>query len=232
VNTISTNTILANNISTASLAAYEGFFSTFGTELGFSQEAYFSTINTENLIVQHAFMSSLIVNSIQIGETTGFITMGDVLANSISTNTLNTSNISNAGNFSNSGSATFFSNGTSAASPSTTNTYPYASFKINSASTNTLTPVTPLLLMIGNYGGSIAGGLTQGVGPVLTLGTIPDVGATQEGYRLTGTNSAFYGNVDMQGNNISNINAVSTNTISYRHCIWYIHRRWFWYNRH
>jgi hypothetical protein len=138
---ISTNTILANNISTASFAAYEGFFSTFSNELGFSQEAYFSTIftenltgqqasissltvnsistntifvssiaasegfisslgsilsfsqdanfstiTTENLIGQQAYLSSLIVNSIQIGDTTGFITMGDVLTNSISTN--------------------------------------------------------------------------------------------------------------------------------------------------
>ena len=136
---------------------------------------------------------------------------GAFRATSVSTNTLTTTNFSNVGNLSNGGSATFFSNGSSAASPSTTNSYPYASFKINAASTNTLTPVTPLILMIGNYGGSIAGGLTQGVGPVLSLGTIPDVGATQEGYRLTGSNSAFYGNVDMQGNNISNINTISTN---------------------
>jgi hypothetical protein len=205
VNTISTNSVIANNISTASLAAYEGFFSTFSNELGFSQEAYFSTIFTENLTGQQAFLSSLIVNSLQIGETTGFITMGDVLTNSISTNTLNSSNISNVGNLSNGGSATFFSNGFTAASPSTTNAYPYASFKINNASTNTLTPVTPLLLMTGTYGGSIAGGLTQGVGSVLSLGTIPDGGATQEGYRLTGSNSAFYGNVNMQGNNFSNV---------------------------
>jgi hypothetical protein len=167
-NIISTNTILANNISTISLAVFEGFFSTFGTELGFSQEAYFSTIFTENF---------------------------------------NSSNISNNGNLSNGGSATFFSNGTTAASPSTTNAYPYVSFTINSASTNTLTPVTPLLLMTGGYGGSIAGGLTQSVGPVLTLGTIDTGGGggTKEGYRLTGSNSAFYGNVDMQGNNISNV---------------------------
>ena len=202
------NSAYINNISTNSLAAYEGFFSTFSNELGFSQEAYFSTIFTENLTGQKAFLSSLIVNSLQIGETTGFITMGDVLTNSISTNTLNSSNISNVGNLSNGGSATFFSNGFTAASPSTTNAYPYASFKINSASTNTLTPVTPLLLMTGTYGGSIAGGLTQGVGSVLTLGTIPDGGATQEGYRLTGSNSAFYGNVNMQGNNFSNVSSI------------------------
>jgi len=203
VNTISTNTIFVS-----SLAASEGFISTLGSELSFSQGAFFSTITTENLTGQQAYLSTLIVDSIQIGQTTGFITMGDVLTNSISTNTLNSSNISNTGNLSNGGSATFFSNGFTAASPSTTNAYPYASFKINSASTNTLTPVTPLLLMTGTYGGSIAGGLTQGVGSVLSLGTIPDGGATQEGYRLTGSNSAFYGNVDMQGNNISNVSSI------------------------
>ena len=61
--------------------------------------------------------------------------------------------------------------------------------------------------MTGGYGGSIAGGLTQSVGPVLTLGTIDTGGGggTKEGYRLTGSNSAFYGNVNMQGNNISNV---------------------------
>ena len=137
-----------------------------------------------------------------------------VSTQTISTNQLNSSNIcnvgwfSNAGNLSNGGSAYFFSNGVSAASPSTTNVFPYATFKINSASTNTLSPVVPLLLMTGGYGGSIAGGLTQSVGPILSLGTVDGgLPSTIEGYRLTGSNSAFYGSVDMRSNTFSNVGA-------------------------
>jgi hypothetical protein len=52
---ISTNSILANNISTASLAAYEGFFSTLGSEFTYSQEAYFSTINPENIFTSQIY---------------------------------------------------------------------------------------------------------------------------------------------------------------------------------
>jgi hypothetical protein len=138
-----------------------------------------------------------------------------VSTQTISTNQLNSSNIcnvgwfSNVGNLSNGGSAYFFSNGSSAASPSTTNVFPYATFKINSASANTLSPVVPLLLMTGGYGGSIAGGLTQSVGPILSLGTVDGgLPSTIEGYRLTGSNSAFYGKVDMQRNNISNVSSI------------------------
>jgi len=138
-----------------------------------------------------------------------------VSTQTISTNQLNSSNIcnvgwfSNVGNLSNGGSAYFFSNGSSAASPSTTNVFPYATFKINSASTNTLSPVVPLLLTTGGYGGSIAGGLTQSVGPILSLGTVDGgLPSTIEGYRLTGSNSAFYGKVDMQRNKISNVSSI------------------------
>jgi hypothetical protein len=86
VNTISTNFIAAGNISTSSLSTNEGFFSTLGIENLIAQQAFFSTLGTENFTGIQGYISSLIVDSIQIGQTTGFITMGDVLTNSISTN--------------------------------------------------------------------------------------------------------------------------------------------------
>ena len=52
---VSTTSILANFISTASLAVFEGLFSTLGSELSFSQEAYFSTINPENLFTSQIY---------------------------------------------------------------------------------------------------------------------------------------------------------------------------------
>jgi hypothetical protein len=50
-----------------------------------------------NISSTQGFISSLTVNTLQIGETTGFITMGDVLTNSISTNRAYISSINDAG---------------------------------------------------------------------------------------------------------------------------------------
>jgi hypothetical protein len=229
VNTISTNQLNSSNICNAGFISNNGVLSNTTAGAFFQNTSNTGTLGVAGVATLAAATVTALSNSGNFSNA-GFISNNGILSNTTAAaffqNTSNTGTlgvagaatfasnitqtaggayISNAGNLSNGGSAYFFSNGTTAASPSTTNAYPYASFTINSASTNTLTPVTPLLLMTGNYGGSIAGGLTQGVGPVLTLGTIPDGGATQEGYRLTGSNSAFYGNVNMQGNNISNV---------------------------
>jgi hypothetical protein len=90
--TISTNTILANNMSTYSIAAENGSFSTFGSYYSFSDEAHAVQSYT-----QQAFMSTLNVGSIQIGDTTGFITMGDIITNSISTTTISTGTLTVGG---------------------------------------------------------------------------------------------------------------------------------------
>ena len=90
--TISTNSILANNMSTYSIAAENGSFSTFGSYYSFIAEA-----EAVQSYTQQAFMSTLIVGSIQIGDTTGFITMGDIITNSISTNTISTNTLTVGG---------------------------------------------------------------------------------------------------------------------------------------
>jgi hypothetical protein len=111
-----------------------------------------------------------------------------------------TSFMSNSGLFSNAGAATFNSNITiqqnitSIATPSTANSYSLLTLNIPTA--GSATTLAPIISLVGGYGASIAGGLTQSVGPVLSLGTIAGSGQpTIEGYRMTGTNSVFYGNV-------------------------------------
>jgi hypothetical protein len=227
--TISTNQVNSSNICNAGFISNNGILSNTTAGAFFQNTSNTGTFGVAGIATLAAATVTALSNSGNFSNA-GFISNNGILSNTTAgaffQNTSNTGTlgvagtatfasnitqtaggayISNAGNLSNGGSATFFSNGTSVASHSTTNAYPFATFKINTAGTNTATPVVPLLLMTGNYGGSIAGGLTQGVGAVLTLGTIPDGGATQEGYRLTGSNSAFYGNVDMRSNTICNI---------------------------
>ena len=111
-----------------------------------------------------------------------------------------TSYLSNSGLFSNVGAATFNSsitiqqNITSIATPSTANSYSLLTLNIPTA--GSATTLAPIISLVGGYGASIAGGITQSAGPVLSLGTIAGNGQpTVEGYRMTGTNSVFYGNV-------------------------------------
>ena len=111
-----------------------------------------------------------------------------------------TSYMSNSGLFSNVGLATFnsnvtiYENFTAIATPSTANSYSLLTLNIPTA--GSATTLAPIISLVGGYGASIAGGITQSAGPVLSLGTIAGSGQpTIEGYRMTGTNSVFYGNV-------------------------------------
>ena len=54
-------------------------------------------LTANNISSTQASISSLTVNSLQIGDTTGYITMGDLLTNSISTNNAYISSIKDAG---------------------------------------------------------------------------------------------------------------------------------------
>jgi hypothetical protein len=54
-------------------------------------------ISSATISTTQAFISSLTVNTLQIGETPGFITLGDLLTNSISTNNAYISSIKDTG---------------------------------------------------------------------------------------------------------------------------------------
>ena len=144
------------------------------------------------------YASSLAVSSIAV---TQFSNIGTATFASNVLHTGGTSSyLSNSGLFSNVGAATFNSsitiqqNITSIATPSTANSYSLLTLNIPTA--GSATTLAPIISLVGGYGASIAGGLTQSVGPVLSLGTIAGSGQpTVEGYRMTGTNSVFYGNV-------------------------------------
>jgi hypothetical protein len=83
-NTISTNSILADNISSYSIVAENGTFSTFGSLFSYSETA----------IAQQAYMSSLFIDTILTLDDLEFITMGNVVTNSISTQQIYVSSIS------------------------------------------------------------------------------------------------------------------------------------------
>ena len=95
---VSTTSILANYISTASLAVYEGLFSTLGSELSFSQEAYFSTINPENLFTSQiygAYGGNIGINSAVFYQGNHIDMGGGNISNlnSLSTNTISTGTV-------------------------------------------------------------------------------------------------------------------------------------------
>jgi len=81
---ISTNSILADNISSYSIAAENGSFSTFGSLFSYSETG----------LIQQAFMSSLFIDTILSVDGLEFITMGNVITNSISTQQIYVSSIS------------------------------------------------------------------------------------------------------------------------------------------
>jgi hypothetical protein len=82
--TISTNSILADNISSYSIVAENGAFSTFGSLFSYSETGF----------IQQAFMSSLLIDTILSIDGLEFITMGNVVTNSISTQQIYVSSIS------------------------------------------------------------------------------------------------------------------------------------------
>jgi hypothetical protein len=124
-NTLSTNLLTASNISTNAISTNQAFiallsspaiYGTFygdGTGLtgisggGGGMSALPPVLSTtllstglltaNNISSTQASISSLTVNSLQIGDTTGYITMGDLLTNSISTNNAYISSIKDAG---------------------------------------------------------------------------------------------------------------------------------------
>jgi hypothetical protein len=84
---ISTNSILADNISSYSIVAEYGTFSTFDSLFSYSETG----------VTTQAFMSTLNVGSILTVDNLEFITMGNVVTNSISTTTISTNTLTVGG---------------------------------------------------------------------------------------------------------------------------------------
>jgi len=138
-------------------------------------------------------------NVLHTGGATSYLSNSGLFSN-VGNSVFTGTYLSNSGNLSNGGLATFnsnvtiYENFTAIATPSTANSYSLLTLNIPTA--GSATTLAPIISLVGGYGASIAGGITQSAGPVLSLGTIAGAGQpTVEGYRMTGTNSVFYGNV-------------------------------------
>jgi len=186
------STLTVNNLY---IGSNQGF-TTMGDVIGTSLSTILLYTGVE--YATNIYASSLAVSSIAV---TQFSNIGTATFASNVLHTGGTSSyLSNSGLFSNVGLATFnsnvtiYENFTAIATPSTANSYSLLTLNIPTA--GSATTLAPIISLVGGYGASIAGGITQSAGPVLSLGTIAGSGQpTIEGYRMTGTNSVFYGNV-------------------------------------
>ena len=230
--TAGTVTFASNSLFTGGITSYlsnSGLFSNAATATFASNVLHTGGITSylsNSGLFSNAATATFASNVLLTGGTTSYLSNSGLFSNAatatFASNVLltgATSYLSNSGIFSNVGAATFNSNITiqqnitAIATPSTANSYSLLTLNIPTA--GAATTLAPFISLVGGYGASIAGGITQSVGPVLSLGTIAGSGQpTVEGYRMTGTNSVFYGNVTVGTPAAANAITIQNGTIT------------------